>query len=206
MQQTQAMDSAEFGMNTIEACTEASLYLGESIGFWIQSLAIILTACFAAWAIHSSRQMTRRKNSADVIFNSKNDDVLRAGIRTIRNLNNDPNVEIARFAYIVQPASSAVDQGVSNGGISQNYSVQDADAINYVLNYYEYVAVGIKRGIYDELILKDSSYTTFVHMYEFCKPYIDSVRRLNQRYTTWCEFECLAKKWLNNPLKNKKIT
>lgn len=185
---TSAGSAAEAARITAtEASTQASLLLGESTGFWVQTAAIVLTAIFAAWAVHSSRQMTRRKNSADVIFNSKNDDRLRDGIRTIRRLNDDSNVEISKYAY-EQSADEATQK--------------DSAAVNYVLNYYEYVAVGIKRGIYDESILKDSSYTTLVHMYEFCLPYIENVRRLRQRSTTWCEFEKLALRWVDKPLKN----
>ncbi|SEG47121.1 protein of unknown function [Oceanospirillum linum] len=172
-----------------EATQQASLFLGESIGFWVQTAAIVLTAFFAAWAVFSARQMTRRKNSADVIFNSKNDKKLRDGIKTISQLHKDSTVELAQFAYDLSNDQTKRDQAAS---------------INYVLNYYEYVAVGVKRGIYDEAILKDSSYSTLVHMYEFCQPYIENVRRQNQRPTTWCEFEALAQKWQDKPLKAKR--
>lgn len=168
-----------------EACNEASLVLGESLGFWVQSFAIILTALFAAWAVYSSRQLTQRKNSADVIFNSKNDEKLRAGIKVICKLNNNPDIEISKYAYDLT---------------NDTHMQDDATAINYVLNYYEYVAVGVKERIYDEAILKKSSYTTLVHMYEFCEPYIKNIRRQNQRPTVWCEFEALAKKWQNSPI------
>ncbi len=184
-----ARDSAEAANTLIEEASQQASFLfwGESIGFWVQTLAIVLTAIFAAWAVHSARQMTKRKNSADVIFNSKNDSTLRYGISTIRRLNQDSSVEIAQFAYDLSEKSE--DRR------------NDTASIIYVLNYYEYVAVGIKRGIYDEGILKDSSYTTLIHMYEFCEPYIQNVRRQNQRSTTWCEFEKLALKWKRAPLK-----
>ncbi|MCV6612656.1 MAG: DUF4760 domain-containing protein [Amphritea sp.] len=171
-----------------EACSQASLLSGETLGFWIQTTAIILTALFAAWAVISARQMTRKKNAADVIFHSKSDTSLRTGIKTIMRLNSDKDVDISKYAYDSDEERHAAEAG----------------SIRYVLNYYEYIAVGIKRGIYDEKILKDSSYSTMTSMYEFCEPYIQSVRRVNARNTTWCEFERLAKKWLNNPIKNSR--
>lgn len=171
---------------TSAACTSSTTYLlfGESIGFWIQTGAVCLTALFAAWAVISARQTTRKKNAADVIFNSRSDENLRNGIRTIRRLNLDPDIDISSLAY------------------SNTKNPDDANSIAYVLNHYEYVAVGLKRKIYDEDILKDSNYTTLIHMYQFCKPYIESVRRINERTTTWCELEKLAKRWVDKPIKN----
>lgn len=93
-----------------EAAQQASLFLGESIGFWVQTTAIVLTAFFAAWAVFSARQMTRRKNSADVIFNSKNDKKLCDGIKTISQLHKDSTVELAQFAYDLSNDQTKRDQ------------------------------------------------------------------------------------------------
>jgi len=64
------------------------------------------------------------------------------------------------------------------------------------------MAVGISNKVYDELILKESMYTSLINVHERCGPFIDVIRKNGQK-TAYCNFETLAKNWVLKPLKAK---
>lgn len=96
------------------------------------------------------------------------------------------------------------DKKIAVWGKEDQRDSEQAQAIRYALNHYEYVSVAIAQGIYDETLYKNGRYTTVVQLYERTKPFID-VRRDHGPKTAWQELECLAVKWLANPLKVKTI-
>jgi Domain of unknown function (DUF4760) len=134
----------------------------------------------------SSRAIERRKAAAEVIFSTRKDSDLLSSLHKISVIHFS-SINIATFA-----------KNDKNG-------TDDAQSIRYALNHYEYIAVGIDQGIYDEDIFKHSHYSTVLKLYEHTKSYIAERRRIIGRQTTYQEFECLACRWKENPLKHKPI-
>jgi hypothetical protein len=141
----------------------------------------LVASAIAIVAIYSNRQLARKKNSLDTVLSCKGDANYRESIKAIHQIHKDPNKEVSKFAY----AESATEA--------------DADSIRYLLNFYEYLAVGIKSKIYDEPLLKDSMYTSLITVFERCEGFIDIVRKNGQK-TAFCNFERLAKKWIDDPI------
>ena len=96
----------------------------------------------------------------------------------------------------------------SNGGRSTYIQIRSSRAIERrkaaAVNHYEYVAVAIRQGIYDETIFKNASYTTLIKLYDRTKPFIDEMRRIKAP-TVWQEFEWLMLRWKACPLPVKKF-
>lgn len=63
----------------------------------------------------------------------------------------------------------------------------------------------MNAGIYDEKMLRESSWSTAVNLYAVVKPFIDEARRIYSRPTMWQEFEWLACRWKDKPLQKKTI-
>ena len=55
-----------------------------------------------------------------------------------------------------------------------NIDSDDSRHIRYALNHYEHVSVAIAQDIYDEELIKNSSYMTITRLYIRAKPYIES--------------------------------
>jgi|SRR5580698_6267447 hypothetical protein len=158
-------------------------FLGESGAFWVQTGVLAVAAIFAFIAIVVSRRVSRRQAAIEAIFSSRRDEELIKAIRQIAILHGgDKNM--AAYAKVEG------DEG---------------KYIRYALNHYEYVSVGISQGIYDEKIFKSSSYTTMVSLYDRTKPFIDEVRNIKSSRTIYQEFECLACRWKEKPLKHKPV-
>lgn len=71
----------------------------------------------------------------------------------------------------------------------------------YILNFYERVAVGIQQGIYNEDMIKKTSYTTVIDTWNHAEPLIKAIREKINSETTYQEFEWLANRWKRSPLR-----
>jgi hypothetical protein len=160
--------------------------LGETYGFWCQTLVLLGAAILAWLAIINSRRIERRKAAISVLISSKRDENLTNALRKIIAVHREEK-NMASFAK------------------QANLGTEESKAIRYALNHYEYISVGIFHQIFDEKIFKSSSYTTIVNLYERTKPYIEQARKEKRSQTTFQEFECLACRWKEKPLKHKPI-
>ena len=144
-----------------------------------------IASIIAISAIISNRQLAKKKNSLDTILVIKGDDKLKNAIGAIYKVHKDPTQSIETFAY------------------DENAAKEEAQHIRYVLNFFEYLSVGVDEGVYAERILKNSMYSTVVNIYERCRPFVNIIRSQGQK-TAYCNFEKLAVKWENNPIKKPK--
>ena len=160
--------------------------LGETYGFWCQTVALIAAAVLAYLALRSSRAIERRKAAAEAIFAGGRDEELTEAVRHIAVLH-------------------LGDRNIAVWGKEENKNSEEAKIIRYALNHYEYVSVAISQGIYDEIIFKNAMYTSLTKLYDRTKPFIDSIRQRRGENTAWQEFECLACRWKQKPLKTKTI-
>jgi hypothetical protein len=160
--------------------------LGETYAFWCQTLVLFAAVVAAVWAILAARRIERRKAAAGVIFTSRKDDLLAKALRHITTLHND-------------------EKNMPSFARKENLDSESSKSIRYALNHYEYVSVGIAQGIYDEDIFKHSSYTTVTRLYTRTKTYIEEVRKVEGIKTIYQEFECLACRWIDNPLDPKTV-
>jgi hypothetical protein len=169
----------------------------DEAGFWSWLVGILSNGAFrntiviigvlvAVVSVLSARATARKKQAADLLFDSRTDKELVNGLRLIAKLHEDCNVNMRSFAQ----------KGAGESA--------EAEAIRYVLNHYEYVGVGVQAGIYDESMLKNGSYNTVIKLYQRAKPYIESVREVSGRPTLYQEFQWLAKRWEDNPIEQKK--
>lgn len=158
-------------------------FLGETYGFWCQTLVLFAAAVFAYVQIRSSRKIERRKAAAEAIFASRNDKELKEARSMIKALHAG---ERKMSAY------------------AKDENSEEIKIIRYALNHYEYVAVAISQGIYDEAIFKNAMYTTLTRLYDRTKPFIDEVRK-SRAETAYQDFECLMVRWKADPLKVKRI-
>jgi hypothetical protein len=58
----------------------------------------------------------------------------------------------------------------------------DVNALRYILNYFEFIAIGIKRGDLDEGMLKDSLRSILAKNIEMSSEWLEKSRAQNDRY------------------------
>lgn len=161
--------------------------LGELLGSDVfKNVAFIGGVLVAVVSVLSAKATARKKQSSDLLFNSRGDNELVQGMRMISTLHKRQDVNMRHYAK------------------EDQVGTEEAKALRYVLNHYEYVSVGIQSGIYDEMMLKSSSYNTIINLYKYAKPFIEGIREESGRATIYQEFQWLAKRWESTPIKKKK--
>ncbi len=75
------------------------------------------------------------------------------------------------------------------------------DDIHYVLNRYEFIALGIRRGAFDEELFKDLHYSSFMKLWRCTKPLIMEIRSIGGIDTIYQEIELLTCNWEDEPIK-----
>ncbi|MEI4812062.1 DUF4760 domain-containing protein [Pseudomonas aeruginosa] len=131
----------------------------------------------AVASVLSARATAKKKQSADLLASIRNDKELIDGLRKLAELHNRADSNIRQYA---QDANSATPEAVS---------------IRYVLNHWEYVAVGVQGGIYDEDMLRKASHNTVVSLYNHARPFIECLRECKQRPSLYQEMQEMAERW-----------
>jgi hypothetical protein len=172
---------------------------------WIAPATVLVSASaasfFAYTAIKSNRQLTKKSSTMKFIMDRSRDDNFVKSFDVIRRIDNDRNTDIRFYAdkkdYLglienenkeAEKKKLAIEKGKHDSGVK---------CLNYLLNQYEYMAVGIKKGIYDEELLKDASRSSTVAAYKITQPFILGIREnlSSPRPTAYTEFEELSKRW-----------
>lgn len=154
---------------------------------YFRNLILIAALLVAIISVLANRSTARLKQTADLLFDSRNDKDLQEGHKIIRSYHDAP------------------DKKINVLGEPDKFENEDAIAIRYVLNHFEVVAIGIKRGIYDETVVKEAWCRLLVTCYERTEPLIKAIRDKSKIPTALQEFECLACRWKDKPLKKRKL-
>lgn len=168
------------------------------VGFWdcagvvvsndvFRNLSFLVGVAVAVVSVLSARSTAKKKQSADLLSSTKNDEELIQGLRTLASLHNRPDSNIRQYAQDDKTDSD------------------EARSIRYVLNHWEYVSVGIQGGIYHEGMLKKASHGSLVNLFEHAQPFINRLREIKNRPSIYQEMEELAERWKREgPPKKKK--
>jgi len=142
----------------------------------------------AVVSVLSARATAKKKQTADLLSSTRADEELVAGLRCLSELHNRPDANIRQYASDLKASSD------------------EAKSIRYVLNHYEYVAVGLQSGIYDEGMLRRASHNTVVNLFTHARPFIEALREHKHRPSLYQEMQCMAEHWqeLGQPKKKKR--
>lgn len=154
------------------------LWFGESIGFWIQTGAFLLSALAAVWVVHHNGAMAKRRATIDHIIHQKSNQALLDAIHIVYKLHEDK----AQFTNFLSHPDS-----------------DECKAILKLLNNHEFIALGIRRNAFEERIYKELQFSNFMKVYNSAAGIIGEIRKAAPM--AFQEFEWLIKRWEKNPLK-----
>jgi hypothetical protein len=144
-------------------------------GLWIQTGAIVVSAIGVIITVFWMKHLACLRATLDIVLTEQTD----AGTIEKRTL-----------------FTKLRDEGhLSKWADPKNTHGTEAATLRAVLNRYELVAIGIKRGTLHEDSYRAWCRTTLVKDWTACKPLVMQLRQNDQTDTYYCEFEALAKKW-----------
>lgn len=150
----------------------------------IQAVILFFGLGFTALSIRNSRQDNRRRATVDLILHQRNNKELNQALECISDL-----VKAEDFPSLHQY-------------LDKDKYPNERKSILDVLNYREFVSVGINTGIIDEEIYKRSYYNIVLRDWKHLNKTIDAIRDSSKGHkTNFQEFEKLARRWERKPLK-----
>lgn len=169
-------------MTDISFWSSASVFLStQAAGNCILLIATSIAYC----SVRSARATARKVQTAELMFGTRADTQLSSGYKRLQTLHNAP------------------DQNLRSLASNDKRDSEEANQIRYLLNHWERISVGIGQDIYCEKMLKETSYSTVIKLYDQALPFINAVREAEGRTTFYQDFEALAKRWKKKHLKAK---
>lgn len=145
----------------------------------------------AASAIIYNIRTARRTQTATFLFESRKDQEYITAIHTLKDIKDSGK---SLRAYVFPP----------KGAQNSQQEKEEGRRVQYILNFYERVAVSIKAGIYDENMIKQTSFSTVIDTFETADPMIKAIREKSRSTTAYQEYEWLYKRWKRCPLATNK--
>lgn len=167
-------------MDPSAAVAEPIKFLGETIGFWVQTGAFFLSAIGAIAVIYYNGKQARISALVNIITQQQANQDLIAANKLVNQLH---------------------DQGVA---WSQHMGEDCAErtAILRVLNNAEFIAVGVRLRAFDEDVYKEMHCSTVVRLWTSSCGFIYELRNKTGKSTLFQDFERLATRWQRNPIKH----
>ena len=161
------------------AAAKSIWWLGETIGFWIQTGAIFLSAIAAIYVIHHNGKLAKKRALIDLIIQQKADSSL---------------LNATRRVYELQDAGNHLSSIVGKDS-------EDRRSILQVINNQEFIAVGIRLKAFDEKVYKQLQFNNVLKLWTATSGFIHEIRKIDNKVTLFQDFECLAVRWSKEPIK-----
>ncbi len=155
-------------------------FLGESLGFWLQTIGVLISAGAAVFVILINGRQARMRATIDLVLEQKKDQTL-----------------IDARKHVLELISA---QGILSRHLDDPNSVSYRE-IQTTLNNYEFIATGIREGALDEKIYKRMRYSIVVKDWEKLQGFVTEARTKKARPTLYQEFQWLGERWKKKPLK-----
>ncbi|WP_100101766.1 DUF4760 domain-containing protein [Snodgrassella communis] len=165
--------------------TETFRFLGETIGYWLQTIAIVASAIFAGSQI---RALRKQHTSNDIQWKQ------RATVDAVIADKRDATLINSRLMYAKLKENNTDFNTIGAQSLLANE--KENQAILDVLNNYEFMAAGIKEGAFDEEIYKRMKRSLVIKDWEKLELYVRALRKREQRDRLFSEFQWLAEKWM----------
>lgn len=164
---------------------DAIKIFGETIGFWVQTGAFVLSALGAVGVIWHNGKAAKRRATIDLIISEQRDIEYNQKYASVSKLINS-ELSLVDFAkYLDKPGDEPSE---------------DCGNVLFVLNRLEFIAQGIRVGAFEEKIFKDLKCTNFLKLWRAVNPLISEIRRKKEVYTYFQEIEWLAVRWERNKI------
>lgn len=146
---------------------QATLFAG-----YIAAAVAFLATAIAIWGVYSQRVLTRRQTT----------------VQHLAAMMADSTIQTNRRTFIEQSRNG---QNLAKWADKDQIGSTQTLAIVAVLNDYELIAAGIKRGIYEYDLIAAFDRSTIQKFWGAAHPFIIIIRERNGKPTLWQEFELL---------------
>ena len=149
-----------------------------------QAVILFIGLGFTALSVWNTKRDNRRMATVDLILRQRENKTLNDAV------------------YIITSLVKGNDFPCLHQYLDKEKHPNERKAILDLLNYREFVAVGINIGIIDEEIYKRSYYNIILRDWKWMRQTVESIRNSEKGHSTnFQDFEKLVKRWQKHPLK-----
>ena len=168
--------------------TKAPALLGESWGFWLQFIVLVVTACIALYTIIRNESMARKRATIDLVLSENQDEKF----RDIKEKYSIMREGGENFTALAMPCTSSTDVDILAHANKKEIAIA-------ILNQYEFIASAILEKSLDEKLYKRMKRGVVIRDWHALKPFVMELRRNHNRQKIFCETETLVTKWEKRP-------
>ncbi|ATO20654.1 hypothetical protein BS636_13710 [Acinetobacter sp. LoGeW2-3] len=164
--------------------SEEIIWLGVSLGTWIQSASVVVAAC----ALFFNALQVRAVKTQNIQNEKK------ARQRATIDLALHERID-TKFIECRKKFAELRDQDRLTALACEKDNKLDNDAIMGFLNHYEFLACGIFEEAIDGELYKRMMKTSVIRDFDSLKPYIMEIRNQRKNQNIYCEIEKLVDQW-----------
>lgn len=164
--------------------TEAPAFLGESWGFWLQFVILVITAILALFTIIRNELMARKRATIDLVLSENQDEKFR-NIKEKYSLMRESGES---FTALALPCISTDPDDIQAHADKKEIAIA-------ILNQYEFIASAILEKSLDGKLYKRMKRGVVIRDWNALKPFVMELRRVEHRPRIFCETESLVTKW-----------
>jgi len=162
----------------------------DSIKVWLEILtfSVILFGFLIAYSSYiSQREMARKRATLDLMN---------------KNIWDKDSVEAQNMFISLALHSKEPDdgQGLEFWANSRHSNSQQYQMIRSVMNDYELIALGIRKGIIDENFYKFFYKSAVLSHWDYAEAYVNKLRGLKKNGNIFIEYENLVRHWKNDEI------
>jgi len=198
------IENEELTKAIVSAINQSVLTTSETFG-WLPPLLLVVSIVAASWlaykTISENRALVKQRSTMEFIMDRSRDERFVKSFGVIRNIDHDNFLDIKFFAekqnFEEQIRNENSGPAVDILKEKKRQHDKGVECLNYLLNQYEYMAVGIEQNIYDEQMLIDATRSSTVAAYRITEKFIKGIREnlSAPRPTAYRAFEGLAMRW-----------
>lgn len=121
-------------------------------------------------------KIARRRATVDLIMHMRQNQAFSEARKVVLSLQED-KAQFAKYA------------------LKEHTDSKETDCILVVLNFNEFIAVGIREGAFDEKTYKRLRRTRYIRDWDTLATYVSEFRNSRDAQVLFCEFEWLADRW-----------
>ncbi|WP_434779333.1 DUF4760 domain-containing protein [Neisseria sp. Ec49-e6-T10] len=141
--------------------------------------------------INQSDKQSKQRSTVDTLLREKENSFsreIRSKFADLRRVGTDFTKLACEF--------NNHNKNIGNG--EQEEKIQaDNDVVLTILNNYEFMCLGVKKGVFDEELYCLMNRSNLLRDWKCLRLYIEKLRDDTEIKTLYCEFEWLAKRWEN---------
>jgi hypothetical protein len=142
-------------------CDNGLWQFGQTYGFIIQSVIVVVSLIIALQSIKASRLTAQKRATIDVFLKFREDKNIidaKKCIKKIHEAATNNNAPVSLSQYVSKPSSD------------------EFNAIITLLNHYEFIAAGIYEGAFDELTFKRMQFEQLKRDHDAMMPFVNQLK------------------------------